>query len=107
MSVILLRVRGGLDYSAHIVDEELVEPEVVTVFSKIIVKIVIVIIFSIVIIVTIFCHLYIPQNLFPEDTALKRPEGLDRKISVEQAGKKKISVDRAQVMIVIMITIII
>ena len=36
MSVILLRVRGGLDFSAHIVDEELVEPEVVTVFSKII-----------------------------------------------------------------------
>ena len=28
MSVILLRVRGGLDFSAHIVDEELVEPEV-------------------------------------------------------------------------------
>ena len=35
MSVILLRVRGGLDFSAHIVDEELVEPEVMTVFSKI------------------------------------------------------------------------
>merc|ERR1711962_1079605 len=63
MSVILLRVRGGLDFSAHIVDEELVEPE----------------------------------NLFPEDTILRRPEGLDRKISVEQGGKKKISVDRAQV----------
>ena len=29
MSVILLRVRGGLDFSSHIVDEELVEPEVV------------------------------------------------------------------------------
>ena len=36
---------------------------------------------------------------------MKRPEGLDRKISVEQAGKKKISVDRAQVMI--MMTMII
>ena len=38
MSVILLRVRGGLDFSAHIVDEELVEPEVcddVTIIIKI------------------------------------------------------------------------
>ena len=91
MSVILLRVRGGLDFSAHIVDEELVEPEVTTVLSKMS--------------DTIFPSL---QNLFPEDTALKRPEGLDRKISVEQGGKKKISVDRAQVMmlVIIMITII-
>ena len=30
---------------------------------------------------------------------MRRPEGLDRKISVEQGGKKKISVDRAQVII--------
>ena len=39
---------------------------------------------------------------------MKRPEGLDRKISVEQGGKKKISVDRAQVimLVIIMITII-
>ena len=54
-------------------------------------------------------HHNIPQNLFPEDTAMKRPEGLDRKISVEQGGKKKISVDRAQVMIlmIMMTTMII
>ena len=30
---------------------------------------------------------------------MRRPEGLDRKISVEQGEKKKISVDRAQVII--------
>ena len=38
---------------------------------------------------------------------MRRPEGLDRKISVEQGGKKKISVDRAQVIIGRMIKLII
>ena len=44
MSVILLRVRGGLDYSAHIVDEELVEPEVMMIISEIIVRVIIIVI---------------------------------------------------------------
>ena len=90
MSVILLRVRGGLDFSSHIVDEELVEPEVmmmvITVKVKVIMK-------------SSLPSSLNPQNLFPEDNILRRPEGLDRKISVEQGGKKKISVDRAQVII--------
>ena len=56
MSVILLRVRGGLDYSAHIVDEELVEPEVMMIISEIIV---IVIVIAIIVNVTTFTFLRI------------------------------------------------
>ena len=68
MSVILLRVRGGLDYSAHIVDEELVEPEVMTMIRKIIIAIIIIIMVMIVIIIimlTIFIFLRICSRRTP------------------------------------------
>ena len=70
MSVILLRVRGGLDYSAHIVDEELVEPEVMTMIRKIIITLIIVIIIIMVIVIiivmlTIFTFLRICSRRTP------------------------------------------
>ena len=76
MSVILLRVRGGLDYSAHIVDEELVEPEVMMMTSEIsfgiiviihiIVRVIlrVIVIIIIIIIVTILPPLYSSES-FP------------------------------------------
>merc|ERR1711892_226530 len=68
LSVIILRVKGGLDYSPHIVDEDLINPE----------------------------------DSFPNLKTETEPEAnggpvFDRKVSVQAAGKKKVSVDRAQV----------
>jgi len=65
MAVLLLRVRGGLDFSNQIVEEELIEPEDLEEPGEVVRK--------------------------------KKKPVLDRKISVEQGGKKKISTDRAQV----------
>ena len=66
MSVIVLRVTGGLDYSTFILEDELVMPE------------------------------NLPGEV-DTDVTNHRPV-LERKISVEQSGgKKKASVDRAQV----------
>ena len=68
LSVIVLRVKGGLDYSAHIVDEELISPE----------------------------------DTLPSDKKITENEtnggiAYERKVSVQTSGKKKVSVDRAQV----------
>jgi len=69
LSVILLRLRGGCDFSSHIVDEELIEPE---------------------------DRVAVAGRERDNQTALAVRQ-LGRKISVEQSGKKKVSVDRAQV----------
>ena len=67
LSVIILRVKSGLDFSSYIVDEELIEPEDVE-----------------------------PTTNEGDGSSISNPV-LTRKISVEQSGKKKVSVDRAQV----------
>lgn len=67
LAVLILRVRGGLDFSNQILDEELIEPEDIVTES--------------------------PEDVLEQ----KVHPVLDRKISVEQGGRKKISVDRAQV----------
>jgi len=68
LSVIILRVKGGLDYSPHIVDEELIEPDDTC-------------------------------PVLDKDSEKESNGGLnlDRKVSVQNKGKKKVSVDRAQV----------
>ena len=69
MAVLVLRVKGGLDFSSQIVEEELIEPEDL-------------------------------EEPWEGEEASKEKQvrpGLDRKVSVEQGGKKKISTDRAQV----------
>ena len=65
MSVILLRVRGGLDYSAHIVDEELVEPEVMTMIRKVIIIIIMVMIVIIIVMLTILIFFRICSRRTP------------------------------------------
>eukprot|EP00092_Neocalanus_flemingeri_P009713 GFUD01010461.1.p1 GENE.GFUD01010461.1~~GFUD01010461.1.p1 ORF type:complete len:716 (+),score=77.54 GFUD01010461.1:160-2148(+) len=68
LSVIILRVKGGLDYSPHIVDEDLIDPEDA-------------------------CPVLETDT---EKEANGRPT-FERKVSVQSTGKKKVSVDRAQV----------
>merc|ERR1711892_778384 len=75
LSVIVLRVKGGLDYSSHIVDEELIDPE--------------------------DTHPVLEKDSEKETNGGPK---YDRKVSVEAVGKKevsmgkkKVSVDRAQV----------